>query len=170
MKKTIVSMFVILITCGLFFAFMVRPAYCEGRGLLGMLFGDPESLAKRQFKFINYTDNKYSPKPKDSPVELFFQDNPQKEYEVIGEITGYIEKEENIKPTISAKVRQVGGDGLIDIQTSEGSQAYSRTHTQSNYDFSDNKYHNTPVSHTYSANVTNIKGKVIRYKAETKQP
>jgi len=164
--KKLCLLFTIALSVLLLLSCFVQPAHCGG--LLDVLFGSLESDAKRQLKFINYSDNEHSPKPKDSPVELFFQNKPQKDYEVIGEITGFIAQEKNIRPALKIRVRQVGGDGLIDIQTSAGSKAYSTTSSQSTYQSSTQTYINTPVSRTHSMSVMNISGKVIKYKDSAK--
>lgn len=158
--------FFIILSVFLFSICLIQTAHCEGgRGLLGLLFdNNKEAEAKRQFKFINYSENTYPPKPKDSTIDLFFDGTPQNKYEVIGEVVGWVMSEKNVKPFLQAKVRQVGGDGLVSIQISEGSKAYSTTSSQSSYQSSTQTYINTPVSRTHSVSVMNISGKVIRYK------
>jgi len=165
MKKSR-SFFIIILSVFLFSVCLIQTANCEGgRGLLGLMFNDnKEFSAKRQFKFLNYSDTTYPPKPKDATIQLFFDGTPQNSYEVIGEITGWVESEKNIKPFLQEKVRQIGGDGLIDIQTSTGSRAYSTSGSQSSYDYKTQSYHNSPTSQTHSASVMNISGKVIKYK------
>ena len=164
MKKSR-SFFIIILSVFLFSVCLIQTANCEGgRGLLGLMFNNNKELgAKRQFKFINYSENTYPQKPKDATIDLFFDSTPQNNYEVIGEIAGWVESENNLKPFLKEKVRQVGGDGLINIQTSAGSQTYSTTGSQSTYQSSTQTYLNTPVSRTHSMSVMNISGKVIKY-------
>ena len=72
---------------------------------------------EKQFKFISYADNAYTVKNNDATVDLFFTGLPEKEYDIIGDIQGYVVYENELRPMLDAKVRQVGGNGLMNIET-----------------------------------------------------
>ena len=110
-----------------------------------------ETYAKRQISFINYSATNYPPLSKEDPVDLFFQGSPTKSYDVIGEINGFIIKDENIRPMLEVRARQVGGNAVIDIQTGGGAVAGPVV-------FSGN------MAIPTTRRVTEIKAKVIRYK------
>lgn len=116
-----------------------------------------ETYAKRQLSFINYSATNYPLLPKEQPIDLFFQGSPTKPFDVIGEISGSISKDENIRPMLEAKTRQVGGNGIIDIQTSSGSVAGPIIFLG-----------HMAVPTTQKA--VGIKGKVIRYKEGSEKP
>jgi len=110
-----------------------------------------ETQAKRWINFVNYSATNYPPLPQEQLIDLFFQGSPTKSYDVIGEINGSIEHDENIRPMLEARARQVGGNGVIDIQTS-GESVSGPTVLLGHIA--------VPTSHR----ATNIKAKIIRYK------
>ena len=120
--------------------------------------------AQKQLSFINYSKNIYSPHEKDYPIDLFFQDKPQKQYEVIGEIMGYVIHDKNFRLMLETKARQVGADGVIDITTSMGSRTESDISQQSVMDSNGNIVGTMPVAETTTQKVINIKAKMIKYK------
>lgn len=126
----------ILVIINLFSYQVIEPAHC---GLI-QVFQGMDSLSK--LRYINYGAKTYTPHPKDYPVDIFFDGIPSKPYEVIGGLVGEIKDEENIKPMLEKKTRQVGGDGLIGIET------------------------NVISKDDYT--VVTIKAKVIKYKDSTK--
>ncbi len=80
--------------------------------LLFMIIGcaTTEKNARRQLDFINYIKSNFPPQPKGYPIDLYFEDKPQKTYEIIGEITGFVVHDYNLRPLLEAKIRQIGGD------------------------------------------------------------
>jgi hypothetical protein len=121
-----------------------------------------EMSARRQMKFINYSHTAYIPHSIDYPIDLFFSGKPQKEYEVIGEILGVAAKDYNLKPLLEVKTRQIGGDGVIDIETQIGTEIATSVVEQTT--LVNGKLGTSPVSVTHSYQVINVKGKVIKYK------
>lgn len=111
-----------------------------------------ESSSKKQIKFINYSPINYPSLPKEQPIDLFFQGAPTKAYDVIGEINGFVMKDKNIRPMMEARARQVGGVAIIDIQTSDESMSGPVVFTGN-------------MAIPTAQRITNIKAKVIRYKA-----
>ena len=107
-----------------------------------VLSGCATIAAKRQVSFINYSKNFYSAHEKDYPIDLYFKDIPQKPYEVIGDIIGYVVHDNNLRPLLETKARQIGADGVMDIETFMGTQIDDGT----------------------SYKVINIKAKAIKYK------
>ncbi len=119
-----------------------------------------EIAAKRGVDFTNYTQTAYPAKTKDSAVELFFNSMPQKEYEIIGEVQGSFSGD--VKEILEAKARQVGGDGMINIQVSAETKSTSdNLSVQTN----NRPFETTPVyTPGYSYKIYTVKAKVIRYK------
>ncbi len=134
----------------------------ESGGLLGNLLGG--SAANRQLSFVNYNKSVYPPQTKDYPIDLFFGDKPQKPYEVIGEVMGYVIRDSNLRPLLETKARNIGADGLMDIQTSLGSRTDTDITQESVKDAYGNTVGTMPVSETTSQKVINIKAKAIKYK------
>jgi hypothetical protein len=95
---------------------------------------------------------------------LYFQDRPQKQYDVIGEIMGTVNRGEEVRPMLESKVREGGGDGVIDIETSQGTITKSRIRHRSVTDSNGNIVGEIPVAGTSSEDVINVKAKVIKYK------
>jgi hypothetical protein len=120
--------------------------------------------AKRQLSFVNYSKNTYPAHDKDYPIDLYFQDKPQKQYEVIGEIMGFVIHDNNLRPILETKARQVGADGVIDIQVSQGTRTDTDVTQQSVMDSNGNIVGTMPVAETSSQKVMNIKAKVFKYK------
>lgn len=120
--------------------------------------------AKRQLSFINYSKNTYPPNKADYQIDLFFQDKPQKPYEVIGEIMGYVIHDKNLRPILETKARQVGGDAVIDIETAMGARTDTGITQQSVMDSNGDIVGTIPVAQISSQKVINIKAKVIKYK------
>lgn len=119
-----------------------------------------ETAAKRGLSFHNYTQANYPAKSKDSAVKLFFNSIPEKEYEVIGEVQGSFSGD--IKEILEAKTRQVGGDGMIDIEVSS---RLENAPDNLSVKMSDRPFGTTPVYNPgYSYKVYTVKAKVVRYK------
>lgn len=138
-----------------------------GLALAGLLISGCVTLdetAKEELTFSNYTGTFYEPKPQDYPVDLFFkgrQEGPQKDYEVIGEISGTIDEGYyDLGSLLSARARQVGGDGLADIELSADIEKESQV-----VDVKTGVYpgDTMPVLKTRSYEVSKVKAKVIRY-------
>ena len=125
--------------------------------------------AKRQISYIPYNDTEIVSKETSTEIKLFFNEEPLKKYTVIGEIHGYVAHEENIRPMLKEKVRQVGGDGLIDIQIGVGSVSTvhtSYTPSKTSYNLLADSVVVTPSSsHSYQKNIRvhEISGKVIKF-------
>lgn len=126
-----------------------------------------EETAKEQLTFSNYTGTFYEPKSQDYPVDLFFKNRPQgpeKDYEVIGELSGTIDEGYyDLGALLSARARQVGGDGLADIELSEDIEKETQV-----VDVKTGIYpgDTMPVLKTRSYESSKIKAKVIRYKTK----
>lgn len=118
--------------------------------------------ASRQLNFVNYAKTTYPAQKDDCPIDLFSQDKPQKPYEIIGEIMGFVVHGKNVRSMLEAKARQAGGDGVIDIVTSQGTM----TDTTVKHELINpaESYETRPVAVTDSYTVINIKAKVIKYK------
>jgi hypothetical protein len=118
-----------------------------------------DTAAKRELVFSSYTEL-YPARPKDSPIELFSDSTPQQEYEVIGEISGSIDGD--TKEMLQAKARQVGADGLIDIEISSETK---NTPADLRVKMDTRPVMTTPVyTPGYSYTVYQVKAKAIRYK------
>ena len=120
-----------------------------------------DSIAKSQFSFINYSATTYQPQQEDYPIDLFFEGEPQKEYQVIGDIEGFVYPDDNLRAILEAKARQIGADGIAKIETQQGYITQSQivdVPTGRRY------FTTTPVAEQYSVRVINIKGKAIKYK------
>lgn len=128
-----------------------------------LLFGcaGVDTAAKRELKFNNY-GTAYSARPKDYPIDLFFDNLPQQAYEIIGEVNGSIEGD--IKEVLQAKARQVGADGLIDIEISP---KMKNTPADLRAKMDTRTVVTTPVyTPGYSYTLYDIKAKAIRYKKQ----
>lgn len=122
--------------------------------------GGAEIAAKRGISFKNYSQDVYPARAEDAPVDLFFKDVPQKEYAVIGEINGTFSGDVN--KILEAKARQVGGDGMIDIDVSSKIES---TPDNLTVQTSSRPFETTPVfTPGYSYKTYTVKAKVIRYK------
>ncbi len=119
---------------------------------------------QQQLSFINYNKNIYPAYDKDYPIDLYFQDKPQKQYDVIGEIMGTVNRGEELRPTLESKVREVGGDGVVDIETTQGTITKSRIRHSSVMDLNGNILGEMPVDKISTENVINVRAKVIKYK------
>jgi hypothetical protein len=127
----------------------------------------PEKAARRQLDFINYSKIDLPPQSKDYPIDLFFEGKPQRNYEVIGQITGFVVHDYNIKPMLEEKIRQVGGDGVIDIEIWTGYRTSSSSGVEHKFNIFTGKIDQVPVTSVHSDKVINIKGKVIKYKKQS---
>ena len=117
--------------------------------------------AKRQLKFVSSGEIIYPPQKSCHKIDLFFNgDVPEKEYEVIGEISGIVT--DDIKPVLTAKARQSGGDGVIDIKISRELETLpSELKVEPGILQGEQLPVYTPG---YSIEKFNINAKVIRYK------
>jgi len=120
-----------------------------------------ETAAKRELSFTAIGSAVYPAKPQDYPVDLFFNELPEKEYDVIGEVSGSIAGDP--KELLKARARQAGGDGMII------SELASKTETSpANLGIEQRSRPAdiiTPVyTPGYSYKVYTVKGKVIKYK------
>ena len=70
-----------------------------------------EASAQKQLNFTSANETKYPAKPRNAPVDLFFSSVPEKEYVVIGEISGEFIGEP--KEILKVRARQVGADAII---------------------------------------------------------
>lgn len=132
-------------------------------GLVGCMV-TPDMAAKRQLSFINYGKADYPPHENDYPIDLFFQGAPQKPYDVIGEVMGVVHHDKNLRPMLESKARQVGADGVIDIQTSMGMVSGTSVAQQGVWNSSGNMVGTMPVAQSFTARVINVQGKMIKYK------
>lgn len=124
-----------------------------------------ERAARRQLDFISYTKSNFPPQPKDYPIDLYFEAKPQRGYEVIGQVTGFIVHDYNFRPVLEEKIRQVGGDGAIDIEIGTG----HRTSSSSGYRLNVFTNRFETVTNVGSYKVINLKGKVIKYEEMTQR-
>ncbi|MBM3244821.1 MAG: hypothetical protein FJZ15_03415 [Candidatus Omnitrophica bacterium] len=118
-----------------------------------------EKYAKRQVAFTNLTGINYPPRPKDYPISFFTSSAPSRPHDVIGKISG--KTSEEVKEVMMAKARQVGGDGLIDINISR--ELVTRpADLKAHYDVTKGEM---PVyTPGYSVTIYSFSAKVIRYK------
>lgn len=121
-------------------------------------------FAEQQLSFVNYSKNIYPAHDKNYPIDLYFEDKPQKPYEVIGEIIGFFTHDNDLRALLEARARQVGADAVIDIQTSLGTITNTGITQRSVSDSVGNIVGTMPVATTSSQKVVNIKAKVINYK------
>ena len=77
---------------------------------------------------------------------------------------GYVVLDNNFRPLLEAKARQLGADGIVDITTSMGSRTESSVSQPSVTDSNGNIVGEMPVAETSSLKVINIKAKAIKYK------
>lgn len=121
-----------------------------------------DKYAQRQLAFKNYSQTEYAPKPENASVDLFFNGKPQEKYEVIGEISGTVEKE--LRPILEARARQLGADAVIDIDTS-----VKRVDTPKNIKITPGIYQgqeNVVVEPGSSTKIFNVRAKLIRYRKD----
>ncbi len=117
--------------------------------------------APYRLSFTNTVGHKYKSKPGKAAVDVYFQSTPPQAYEVIGEISGRLRKNTDVRSALEAKTRRAGGDAVIDVQVTDekGSPAVNALD-----DGKEDRIYDMPVSETYSYDVIMVKGKVIRYK------
>ena len=132
--------------------------------LVMLVSGCATIAAHRQLSFVNYSKNIYPPHDEKYPIDLYFQDKPQKSYEVIGEIMGFVVHDNNLRPLLETKARQIGADAFMDIETSMGTQTETDVSQHEVMDSNGNLVGTIPVSETTSGKVINIKAKAIKYK------
>ena len=132
--------------------------------LVALISGCATLAARTQLSFVNYSKNVYPAHDEKYPIDLYFQDKPQKPYEVIGEIMGFVIHDNNLHPLLETKARQVGADAIMDIETSMGTRTDSGVSQQSVMDSNGNIVGTMPVAETSSYKVINIKAKAIKYK------
>lgn len=118
------------------------------------------AIADKDFVFTSYSKATYPPKPDNYPIKLFFLDKPQGPYEILGDITASEIKDVNTE--LKMKARQVGGDGVIDIQIDKEIKTIP---TDLEVKPANYPGEIAPVyTPGYSYQVYNVKGKVIRFK------
>lgn len=132
--------------------------------LVALISGCTTLAARTQLSFVNYSKNVYPAHDEKYPIDLYFQDKPQKPYEVIGEIMGFVVHDNNLHPLLETKARQIGADGVMDIQVSQGTRTDTDVSQQSVMDSNGNIVGTMPVAETTSQKVINIKAKAIKYK------
>ena len=122
-----------------------------------------DAIARRRLQFINYTGAAYAPQQKDYPVDLFFEGQPKKNYDIIGEIIGTADTGDDVRPMLEARTRQVGADGVINISLRAKSKLTSEI---VDVPVTGRRGYITevPVSRPYTYDVINIRAKVIKYK------
>ena len=120
-----------------------------------------DAAAQKQLTFTGTDDTKYPAKPKNAPIDLFFSATPDKEYTVIGEVSGNIVGEP--KEVLKAKARQVGADAVIITEISSKLESSpSRLGVEQRSRPADII---TPVyTPGYSYKIYTVKAKVIKYK------
>ena len=139
MKRIIISLAVLFFACG------CMPV---------------DVYSRRQLTFSNYSQTTYPAKQKDYPVELYFDDLPQKDYEIIGEISGKIS--DDIRPVLVARARQLGADGLTGIKIT---QEFKDKPANLSVSPGILPGQETPVyTPGFRVKIYNIKAKVFRYK------
>ena len=73
-----------------------------------------DAYVQNRLEFTSYQEVSYPPYPNDREVELFFAGKkPQRDYDVIGELNGSLDKA--FRPLLETRARQLGADALIDI-------------------------------------------------------
>lgn len=123
-----------------------------------------EFAARKQFSFINYNNETLPPHDESYPIDLYFQGKPEKSYEVIGEVMGQVRKDKHLRELLETKARQVGADGVIEIQTSMRTATFSEISRESVNDSKGNVVGYMPVSEISTLQVIDVKGKMIKYK------
>ena len=122
-----------------------------------------DSLARSHLDFINYTAGNYPARSSNYPVDLFFEGAPTKAYEVIGEIIGYADEGSQVRPYLEARVRQVGGDGAVEIETKSKTKKQSEI-VEVRQSGPKGYQRDVPVAKTNYYDVLSLTAKVIKYK------
>ncbi len=122
-----------------------------------------ESIARNDLNFVNLGPQLYPPTPKSAKVIVLFQSKPHKDYELIGEITGIIRRGNKLRAVLAAKARQVGGDGVIDIDLARADAENLAAAEQAQFNCSRNKARNSDTKVCFYDNLK-IKAKIIKYK------
>lgn len=122
-----------------------------------------DTIARRRLQFINYTGAAYAPQQKNYPVDLFFEGQPKKNYDIIGEIIGTADTGDDVRPMLEARVKQVGGDGVINITLKAKSKITSEI-VEVPVTGRRGYITEVPVPRPYTYDVINISAKVIKYK------
>ena len=122
-----------------------------------------DQMVASRLDFVSHSALNYAPRPPDYPVDIFFEGNPAKEYEIIGDIVGFVDQGSQVRPWLAIRVRQVGGDGAIniatDVKTKKATEIVDvRTTDSRGHD------RNIPVAKTRYFDVLKVTAKVIRYK------
>lgn len=86
---------------------------------LCLLLGFVMIVSCVRVRSISYEQDFRESKPDNYPVEILEADNIEREYKVIGEVTanGPNYRTEKILEKLRAKVREIGGDAVIDFET-----------------------------------------------------
>ena len=109
-----------------------------------------EKVARRQLDFVNYSNSSLPPHPECYHVDLYFEGGPHRSYKVIGQITGLVVYDYNVRPLLEERIRQVGGDGLIDIEIGTGQRSFSSSHVQYRLNIFTGNMDQVPVTSQYS--------------------